>query len=47
MGEQLKSRQGYDSAYLIFASFAVAEEVPSVVLRTIVQNYFDPILTSL
>jgi hypothetical protein len=47
MGELLKSRLHFDPAYLILACFAVAEEVPSLVLRTIIHNYFDPILSSL
>lgn len=47
MGELLKSKQNFDPAYLVLACFAVAEEVPSVVLRSIIHNYFENILSSL
>lgn len=45
--ELLQSKPNFDSAYLILACFAVADEVPYQIIRGMMQVSFDPILTSL
>jgi hypothetical protein len=45
--EFLKSKHNFDSAYLVLACFAAADEVPFIILRGLIQNCFEPILCSL
>jgi len=42
-----KFKQHFDTAYLLMACFAIAEDIPNNIIRIMVRNNFETVISSL
>jgi GTP-binding protein EngB required for normal cell division len=45
--EFMKYKQHFDTAYLLMACFAIAEDIPNNIIRIMVRNNFETVISSL